>query len=161
MKKKSFYLWAMMLVAVLCVGFTSCDNDDDDDDEDVVTGEGIVGTWQFISVDNHFYDGHVETENFEPYESIFSQFIKFNANGTGTFYEYEGGYGWDVDGFRYTYDAENQLIITDEDGTQALEVRSLTDKNLVIKFKDTDDNDVDYQVQTYKRVSEDKVKNAK
>lgn len=40
MKKNSFYLLAIMMAAVLCVGFTSCGDDDDDPKN---TGNDLVG----------------------------------------------------------------------------------------------------------------------
>lgn len=147
----------MMLVAALCLGFTSCS--DDDDDDNVVTGEGIVGTWQLTNVENHYYSGEVETFDFLPYENTYALFMKYNSNGTGTTYENEEGEWWSGD-FHYTFDG-NTIVGTDEDGTTTLEVLSLTKTTMVIKGKDTDDNGVDYMIQTFKRVSDDKVKNAK
>lgn len=165
MKKNFYYLLSMMMVAMLCVGFTSCGDDDDDDDvPGQVTGTGLVGVWQQTAVENHFYGGTSESEDFTPFEKFYQHYLKFNENGTGKEYEYEydpeDGGEWYIDGFSYHYDAKN-LTITNDDGVVAAEVRTLDSTTLVIKFKDTDDNDVEYQVQTYKRVSEDKIKDAK
>ena len=152
MKKNSFYLWVTMIVAMLCVGFTSCSNDDDD----VVTGEGIVGTWKITAVENHFYNGKIETDDLTPYE----YYRKFNADGTGAEYEYEYGYGWEIDEFRYTYNGNTLIVNSDGDITN-MTVHSLTSSTMVVEYKDTDDDGVDYMIQTFKRVSDDKIKNAK
>ena len=163
MKKKSFYLWAMMLVAMLCVGFTSCGNDDDDD---VVTGTGIVGTWQFDAVENHYKDGTSDSYSgfISQYGNTYGIFYKFESNGTGVSYEYEDG-EWDFDHFQYEYDGKNTLYTS---LTGNMEVRKLTSSELVLKVVpantedgEFDDEDVEYMIQTFKRVSDDKVKNAK
>lgn len=47
MKKFQFMTFAMMIMALVCVGFTSCSNDDDD--------FSIVGTWMEIDSDENVY----------------------------------------------------------------------------------------------------------
>ena len=162
MKKKSFYLWAMMLVAVLCVGFTSCSNDDDEDDDDVVTGTGIVGTWQFDAVENYYYDGTSDSyTNYSRYENSYAMYLKFNANGSGTSYEFDDG-KWYVSPYTYNFDGK-YITVPDKDGK--VEVLKLTDSKLSFKItadeEDFDDKNVEYMIQTYKRVSDSKVKDAK
>ena len=160
MKKTYFYLWAMMMVAMLCIGFTSC-GDDDDDDDGPVTGTGLVGTWQFTTVENHYYNGDVETIDYTPYEGIYELYMQFNANGKGTTYEKEGDKKWYIWG-PYPYTFDGKTISGMGEGGLDTEVLSLTDSELVIKAtEDLDDEDVEYMIQTYKRVSNDKVKDAK
>jgi len=52
MEKKGYlHLLAIMMVAILSIGFVSCGSDDDDDDGSVASGNELVdklqGTWQF------------------------------------------------------------------------------------------------------------------
>lgn len=48
-KKNNFYLWVMMTVAVMCIGFTSCG--DDDDDNNSSTSKAMVGYWNVSTLD--------------------------------------------------------------------------------------------------------------
>lgn len=57
MKKNSFYLLAIMMAAVLCVGFTSCGDDDDDPKN---TGNDLVG-W-YINYDEIMTKDNCPTE---------------------------------------------------------------------------------------------------
>mgnify|MGYP007101875552 CR=1 FL=1 len=62
-KKNLLHLMAIMMVAMLSVGFASCSSDDDEEDNGYSTS--ILGSWQ------------TEDENF-------STELSFNANGTCT-----------------------------------------------------------------------------
>lgn len=48
MKKKNYlHLLAFAMVAMLCVGFTSCGGDDDDEDGGI-SKKALVGTWELV-----------------------------------------------------------------------------------------------------------------
>ena len=165
MKKNKFYLLAMMLMAMLCISFVSCDKEDlqiEGDDDEEITGEGLVGTWKFVSVVNYYKDESRKPEkvDYTQYDSLYKLFYKFNENGTGKLYEWEKGDGWYVDPFNYTFDGK-KIIAPENEGDTEIDVVKLTSTELIIKAdEDLDDEDVAYMEQTYKRVSESAVAGA-
>lgn len=50
MKKNRFYLWAMMVIAVLCIGFTSCGDDDEDDNNGRTSLKAMAGYWNISTL---------------------------------------------------------------------------------------------------------------
>lgn len=167
MKKNKFYLLAMMLMAMLCIGFVSCDKEDLQEEEvtnssgdEEITGEGLAGTWRFVIVENYYKNGKSDRIDYTQYSSYYKQYCQFDGNGKGILYEWEQGNGWYVDPFSYTYDG-TYIIGLDEDGGK-IEVLKLTSTELVLKISEyLDDETVEYMVQTYKRVKDSAVKDAK
>lgn len=138
MKKNFYYLFAMMMAVVLCVGFTSCGSDDDEGGSG--NSNPLVGTWQQVS--DEIYNGddvHVS------YPS--NTYKHFNADGTG--FLYSKGDDWYVFRFSYKKEGNVYLYMLYDDGTPVPEyfkVISCTETELVIgwlseNWKETDDND--------------------
>ena len=136
MKKNSFYLFAMMMAVVLCVGFTSCSSDDDDEGN-----PSLVGTWKFVSYEMHYYGGKVEVVEMNEYEPFYWH---FNADGTMDGYE---SYRGEFDVAHFTYKYEGKTLIVDE---VEYEVISLTKTELKIKRNESDR----YTIETHVKVSD-------
>ena len=135
MKKRSYlYLLAIMMVAVLSVGFVSCGNDDDDD----ITGgselvDKLQGTWQFQKGTETVMGMTITMDR-----SSLSQMKKSMEQKMGSKVEF-----WDetlsfsgsrVNGVSYKLDG-NKLIL---DGMDAMEgisisVKSVTSSTLVLR----------------------------
>lgn len=137
MKKNSFYLFAMMMVAMVCVGFASCSSDDDDEGD-----AGLVGTWHYVSYETHYNNGKVEVN--DPNRYGVESYWHFNADGTMDGYEYWEG-KFDVAHFTYKY--EGKTLTMDE---FEYEVISLTKTELKIKQNNSDG----YIIETHVKVSD-------
>lgn len=137
MKKNSFYLFAMMMAVVLCVGFTSCSSDDDDEGD-----AGLVGTWRYVSYETHYNNGKVEV--MDPNSYGVESYWHFNADGTMDGYE---SYRGEFDVAHFTYKYEGKTLIVDE---VEYEVISLTKTELKIKRNESDR----YTIETHVKVSD-------
>ena len=129
MKKKSFYLFAMMMAVVLCVGFTSCSSSDDDDLGSSVDLSNLVGTWEGVSEEARYEDGKVIISDMKSY-------LHFNANGTVDRYEYNTTTGeWEITNGIYKFDGKiiAMAAIDDIDYVYKNEVVSLTQSELILK----------------------------
>lgn len=129
--KKLFYLWTILMVAIVSVCFVSCSSDDDDEKD---SSNSIVGTW--LCDDDEFI-------------------WCFKANGTGYGEEFiynERGkqVSKDIWPITYVYDSKrNTIVITElaEDGdnygnsTDIYDVITLTSKKLILREQGDDDLD--------------------
>ena len=99
-KKYLLGMFALLMVATLSVGFTSCGDDDDEElfgggktGKGGVTASYFVGTWRLIDAFDQ--------------EIVFT----FKSNGTGSYlYVYMDGGSWKVgrsEGFVWQYDEES------------------------------------------------------
>jgi hypothetical protein len=50
MKKYFYYLTAVLMIALVSVGFTACSSDDDDESSLSFTKEIIVGKWKITNI---------------------------------------------------------------------------------------------------------------
>lgn len=111
----------MLFVAILSLGFVSCDDDDEDDKQPSTAS--IVGTW-------FMQDEYGDKTT-----------IVFNSNGKGTFSEeYSDGSQYS-EKFEYAYDAsEKELVVVGTDvfdGTYYVVLTSTT-LRLTDKYGDTE-----------------------
>lgn len=110
-KKNLFPICAIMMIALVSIGFVSCSDDDDD-------GNPIVGSW---SCTNHYYGG---TDTY-----VFKSDNTFTWSCTGEW--------WDANSGRYSYNPENGLlIITRKEGTYVYIVISLSKSSFTIMDED-------------------------
>ena len=114
MKKNLLNWMTILMVAIVSVGFMSCNSDNDADDSKA----SIFGTWRNDSSDG--YD-----------------LITFNANGKGTYseYYYEGKKELlkEVEAFDYIFNESSmtlRMLFGDE--VEIWKVESLTSKQMVI-----------------------------
>ena len=151
MKKKSFYLFTMMMAVVLCVGFTSCGSDDDDGPE-LGSASGLVGTWQWIKVETHYSEGNVDIRDFEDDDE--TTYFHFNADGTGAIYIYNYWQEyWSKDLLKYQLDGK-KLTLIDKWGYESMnEIVSLSKSELKLRGVD-DDDDSYYSTLTLRKVSD-------
>lgn len=122
--KKYFYSWlTVMMIATLCVGFTSCD----DDDEPTSTSQ-IYGTWE----ERFSYEGGVEVTTFE---------FKKNGSGLRTYrIETASGSGVTADpvSFTYTYTEDGTISLKFEnDGTLYTGTCSITGSSMMLRYGGT------------------------
>lgn len=122
MKKNGFYLFAMMMAVVLCVGFTSCDDED--------SGYGpLIGTWHHVA-DAKYKGGTSNTEYYEYDEVEKGSYRQFKPNGKGARYTYNETTGkWEKESFTYEYNQPGQIIILNNN-TWAIPLRSLTETEM-------------------------------
>lgn len=151
MKKKSFYLFAMMMVVALCVGFTSCGDDDDDDGPGSGSASALVGTWQHLGREIHYSDGTVYFSDAEK-ELDAIIYIHFNADWTGAMYIHEYWKdSWSKDLLKYQLDGKKLTFqwLSDEFSS---EIVSLSKSEL--KLREADDDDSYYSILTLKKVAD-------
>ena len=113
MKKNLLNWMTILMVAIVSVGFVSCDDDDDDDSK-----ASIIGTWRY-----DYSDGY--------------DLLTFNSNGKGTYseYYYEGKKELldEVEAFDYIFNESSmtlRMLFGDE--VEIWKVESITSKQLVI-----------------------------
>lgn len=112
-----------MMIATLCVGFTSCD----DDDEPTSTSQ-IYGTWE----ERFSYEEGVEVTTFE---------FKKNGSGLKTYrIETASGAGVTADpvSFTYTYTEDGTISLKFEnDGTLYTGTCSITGSSMMLRYGGT------------------------
>lgn len=124
MRKSIFNLMALLMAAIVSIGFVSCGSDDDDNDKDTSPSTSsnqtlLIGTWRHDFGTNGGYN-----------------IKQFNSDNTGYSQEYDpndGGLRRKHD-FTYQYDKNTNRIYTREsDGDQGVyEVRELTQNTLIL-----------------------------
>lgn len=145
MKKNSFYLWGIMMVIALCVGFTSCGDDEEDSNggepiEGPISANALVGTWKYVGT---LYVDDGEYEN----SSDRITYFHYNADGTGAKYWHSNrDYDWDMETFKYVLDQRNIIITYDHlSDSNTYEIVSLTNMELILgmpyhKYQKVDDS---------------------
>lgn len=118
MKKNLLNWMTIMMVAIVSVGFVSCDDDDEDEKGGTVS---IVGTWSL---------------NFgiSDYGTNDCCLLTFYQNGTVKYQEYDNGEWEKEDTYNYTY--SNGIlcfIYSNGEERETIEVISLTETKLVLK----------------------------
>lgn len=116
---KAVKLFTALLLAMVCIGLSSCNKDKDNDEGDYVSS-ALVGTWK-CSFDSE------------------EEWLVFKSNGTG--------YTWDVwEGknsskfpFTYVFNEKTSILTIayeeDDGDSDSAEVVLLTDKKLVLDFE--------------------------
>lgn len=136
MKKFQFSVFAMMIMALVCVGFASC-GDDDDSGNDGNSGGTIVGTWYFASSQNIMEDGERMPDEFYTANSDDYQELVFKNDNT--FEEWDadkGSWGKRVTG---TYSLSgNKLTITAQGGVVIEEIKWISNDEFMMVDKEED-----------------------
>lgn len=119
MKKNKLFFLAIML-AVVCIGFTSCEDDED---------SAIVGTWKCIGWEEYTDNGG---RVFHEDESVigYGNYIQFKANSKGFIYRLEEGV-WDKSSFEYKYYPNSYLV---DMGEITLPIYSITETELKLRI---------------------------
>ena len=158
MNKKYFmHLMAIMMVAMLSVGFASCSNDDDED-KNVTTSvnpKDLVGTWGLTHAEGwEIWEGQKETYNdtydpLNPTSDEDQKMVITNPSGnTLDFVIYE----WDEILKKWSDDTKISLTLngnTIESGSIKMEVLSVTSTQLVLEMS----GNTFYEKQTYKKLN--------
>ena len=134
MKKNIYYLFAMMMVAMLSVGFASCGGDDEAGGTpgggggQPPTGKSkIIGCWQSVSFVEYDKSG-------KPVSTIQSGevYMRF-GNDTGAFYDYYDGQWHAFDSFTYYIKDKSLNMVFGDDDIEVYEIVTLNDDKLVLK----------------------------
>lgn len=128
---RTFKLFGMTLLMVLCaVSFTACS---DDEDETVIEQANLIGKWQSIWEKIHKVENGKEVVTSD--EAYTNALLEFKADGTCTEGYADGGY---TETSRWSL-KDNKLTISYDDGySDILTVNELTATKLVLAFEDWD-----------------------
>ena len=111
------YFWSMLAVlAVTCMGFTSCGGDDDDDDNGAGSYYQLIGKWTLTNANGEDYnDGR--------------HYIVFDVKGTYEVYPKNNPFGI-ADSGRFTY--EESEVIFNNRSSATFHVDKLTKTSLIL-----------------------------
>lgn len=149
---RTFRLFGMTLLMVLCaVSFTACS---DDEDETVIEQANLIGKWQSTWEKIHKVENGKEVVTSD--EAYTNGLWEFKTDGTCIESRVEGGYTetsrWSLKG--------NKLTISYDDGySDVLTINELTANKLVLAFEDWDNTDDggleldDITTTTYKKIN--------
>lgn len=145
---KAFRILAALMMAVVCVGLSSCSKDDD---EKIGSTDDLVGKWQSTWERVHEIQNGKEVVTFD--EANTNRFWEFKADGTCTQDGDSQLYKWTL--------KDNELTIIDElrGFTDIYIVKELTASKLVLAFEDWDNTDDggeeldDVTTFTYKKIN--------
>ena len=128
---RTFKLFGMTLLMVLCaVSFTACS---DDEDETVIEQANLIGKWQSTWEKIHKVENGKEVVTSD--EAYTNALLEFKADGTCTEGYADGGY---TETSRWSL-KDNKLTISYDDGySDILTVNELTATKLVLAFEDWD-----------------------
>lgn len=128
MKTLFKYLFVMLSMMAMTIGFSACSDDDDDKG----SSSSIVGTWAY-------------EEEYDDDEYYYEE-ITFKANGTFIAESEEYYYGeYDSSTYRGTWEIDgDELIVGIDDEHIELRIISLTSKRLVLE------NDEDETIRYYR-----------
>ena len=145
MKKFQFSVFAMMVMAMVCVGFASCGSDGEDNDNG---GRTIVGTWYFASSQNIVEDGEKMPDEFYTANSDDYQELVFKDDNTYEEWDADkGSWGKKVTG---TYSLSgNKLTVTTRSGAVIEEIKWISNDEFMMIDKEEDYSSEDH----YKRGS--------
>ena len=149
---RTFRLFGMTLLMVLCaVSFTACS---DDEDETVIEQANLIGKWQSTWEKIHKVDNGKEVVTSD--EAYTNGLWEFKTDGTCIESRVEGGY---TETSRWSL-KDNKLTISYNDGySDVLTVNELTATKLVLAFEDWDNTDDggleldDITTTTYKKIN--------
>lgn len=136
---RTFKLFAALMMAVVCVGLSSCSKDDD---EKIGSTDDLVGKWQLTWTKGWEVDS--DGSRYEWDEADDGQFFIFNNDGTG--YETENN----VDKYPYTWKLNgNKLTLTYDGYEDIYQVENLNKSTLKMTISDEEESDTS----TYKKIS--------
>ena len=107
MKKFQFRVFAIMIMALVCVGFASCGSDDDDSKNKSNNSSALVGIWAQFHEEEAFVGYYIG--------------IKLDANGEAAYDEWSYGKtpNWNYTGGAKWSVKDNVLTITAPNGSVA------------------------------------------
>ncbi len=113
MKTKNYFS-LILLLFVVCVGFTSC-SDDDNDDPQTSVSQIIIGEWDSEFLGRMSYDEVEELDLNDKTISKHYMYFTFNSNGRGYDIYYNGDRSdWDweiIEDVLYTSDGDKYEIV--------------------------------------------------
>lgn len=148
MKKNSFYLFAMMMAVVLCVGFASCSSDDDEGGSG--NTNSFVGTWMWLSDETHYSNGTMDD-----YDINDQHYYQFKTNGIVVLYTYYDNKLY-IENGKYSYDEKTKTLTFSwsGDGDYENEKREIIScSDVEMKWKSNKDGS-SYVVSTYMKVKD-------
>lgn len=138
---KAFRILAALMMAVVCVGLSSCSKDDD---EKVGSTDDLVGKWELTWTKGWEMDSDGTKEEWD--EADDRQFFIFKNDGTG----YEAYKENVADKYPYTWKLNgNKLTLTYDNYEDVYKVETLNKSTLIITISDDDESDTS----TYKKIS--------
>lgn len=129
---KSFKILVAFMMAVVCVGLSSCSKDDD---EKVGSSNHLVGKWELTQVKGWMLD---EDGNKEQVDEVRGDlFYVFNSNGTGLTYEVSEGdpdikFTWKLSG--------NSLTMSMEGEATVFQVEKLDESALIMSLSEDNES---------------------
>lgn len=148
------FIGLALLAIVMCVNFSACSNNDDDN--------GIEGTWGLTKDEVTYRDGHIETEEYDPFkpeENGDDDMIKIKKlSGTTyslTSYSFRNGKWSSDDSFNYDTNTKKISGTDDEDLTNAtsITIKRTSNNTLVIEYTWNPDETEDAEDNFVKDVS--------
>ena len=138
---KTFRILAALMMAVVCVGLSSCSKDND---EKIGSTDDLVGKWELIWTKGWETDSDGTKEEWDEADS--GQYLTFDKDGTGygsDDYGTNNPYTWKLDG--------KKLIVSYSkfDATDTFIIETLNKSTLTITISDDDESDTS----TYKKIS--------
>lgn len=138
---KAFRILAALMMAVVCVGLSSCSKDDD---EKIGSTDDLVGKWELTWTKGWEMDSDGTKEEWD--EADDRQFFIFKNDGTG----YEAYKENAADKYPYTWKLNgNKLTLTYDNYEDVYKVETLNKSTLIITISDDDESDTS----TYKKIS--------
>ena len=124
--KKTYFLFLLGLMSIMIFGFSACSDDDEKDPE---SSSALIGTWERISCTYHLV-------GFK---------LVFKEDGTCKSAEYHTD-KWDwFDEGKWSY-SNGIITITDNNESESIKVKTLTDSQLVIEVMDKyTENGISYE----------------
>lgn len=149
---RTFRLFGMTLLMVLCaVSFTACS---DDEDETVIEQANLIGKWQSTWEKIHKVENGKEVVTSD--EAYTNALLEFKADGTCIESRVDGGY---TETNRWSLKGDKLTISYDDGYDDDYTVKELTTNKLVLAFEDWDSTDDggeeldDITTTTYKKIN--------
>ncbi|MCD7939846.1 MAG: lipocalin family protein [Bacteroides intestinalis] len=147
---KTFRILAAFVMAVMCVGLSSCSKDDDNEDKPTIEQANLIGKWQSTWQRTHEIVNGKEVVTSD--EAHTNSLWEFKADGTCIEDDSTTPAHWSL--------KDNKLTITYNDGySDVVTVNELTANKLILAFEDWDNTDDggleldDITTTTYKKIT--------
>lgn len=152
---RTFNFLAALIMAVVCVSFSSCSNDDDENLPKIEQAN-LIGKWQSTWEKIHKVENGKEVVTSD--ESYTNGFLEFKADGTciesSTNSDYKTTSRWSLKDNKITLSYSDDYT----DDTSVLTVNELTAEKLILAFEDWDNTEDggleldDITTTTYKKI---------
>lgn len=151
--KKTYFLFLLGLMSVMTFGFSACSDDDEKDPE---SSSALIGTWERISCTYQYKEnGEIVDEGKDEGNDLVGFKLVFKEDGTCKSAEYHTD-KWDwFDEGKWSY-SNGIITITDNNESESIKVKTLTDSQLIIETTDKYTEDgifyEDYELTEYHKI---------